>query len=143
MNSLEKRVNGLERLLDEMQHDLAITTGRISDPDFAGSTCCMIPQAEFLGPKFWRSPEWQNSHSRISFSTGSQNAAYSPPETDATKQNKNISSANQTSITQYEALRSSSARRKERIARDGETAGFCHVSRLNGASFTNCIQQQT
>ncbi|KAK4358176.1 hypothetical protein RND71_023786 [Anisodus tanguticus] len=27
MNSLEKRVNGLEILLDEMQHDLAITTG--------------------------------------------------------------------------------------------------------------------
>ncbi|PHT53140.1 hypothetical protein CQW23_07602 [Capsicum baccatum] len=36
-----------------------------------------------------------------------------------------------------------SSRRKERIARDDETAGFCHVSRLNGASFTNWMQHQT
>ncbi|KAF3634452.1 hypothetical protein FXO38_25125, partial [Capsicum annuum] len=33
-----------------------------------------------------------------------------------------------------------SSQRKERIARDDETASFCHVSRLNGASFANCIQ---
>lgn len=143
MNSLEKRVNGLERLLDEMQYDLAITTGRISDTDFTVSTCGMIPRAEFLGPKFWRSPEGQNSQSRISFSTGSQDVVYSQPETYATKQNKNISSAKQFSINQNEALRSFSGRRKERTARDGETAGFCHVSRHNGTSFTNCIQQQT
>ncbi|KAJ8547823.1 hypothetical protein K7X08_021059 [Anisodus acutangulus] len=139
MNSLEKRVNGLEILLDEMQHDLAITTGRIPNTDFAGSTCYMPPRAEFLCPKFWRSSEGQDSNSRISFSTGIQNTAYSQPET-------NVSSAKQMGITQNEcnfALRSSSDRRKERIARDGETAGFCHVGRLNGASFANCIQQQT
>ncbi|PHU02729.1 hypothetical protein BC332_27980 [Capsicum chinense] len=144
MNSLEKRVNGLERLLDEMQHDLAITTGRISDTDFTGSTCCMIPRAEFLSPKFWRSSEGQDSNSRISFSTGSQNTAYS--QTDATNRNKNVSSAKKMGVTRNErdlALPSSSDRRKERIARDDETASFCHVSRLNGASFANCIQQQT
>ncbi|PHT45362.1 Serine/threonine-protein kinase AFC2 [Capsicum baccatum] len=33
-----------------------------------------------------------------------------------------------------------SSRRKKRIARDDETASFCHISRLNGASFANCIQ---
>ncbi|KAK4376773.1 hypothetical protein RND71_003069 [Anisodus tanguticus] len=139
MNSLEKRVNGLERLLDEMQHDLAITTGRIPNTDFTGSTCYMLPGAELLSPKFWRSSEVQDSNSRISLSTGKQNTAYSQPET-------NVSSAKQMGVTQNEcnfALRSSSDRRKERIARDGETAGFCHVGRLNGASFANCIQQQT
>ncbi|MCD9643752.1 hypothetical protein HAX54_031422 [Datura stramonium] len=158
MNSLEKRVNGLERLLDEMQHDLAITTGRIPNTDFTGSTCCMLPHAEFLNPKFWRSSDGQDSNSRISLSTGSHNTAYSQPETDATtkmlkqefltvqQQNKNISSAKQMGVSHNEcnfALRSSSDRRKERVARDGETSGFCHVSRLNGASFANCIQQQT
>ncbi|XP_060214432.1 TORTIFOLIA1-like protein 4 isoform X2 [Lycium barbarum] len=138
MNSLEKRVNGLERLLDEMQHDLAITTGRIPNTDFTGNTCYMLPRAEFLSPKFWRSSEDQDSNSRISFSTGSQNTVYSEPETNA--------SAKLMGVTQNEcnfALRSSSNRRKERIARDGETAGFCHVGRLNGASFANCIEQQT
>ncbi|XP_059316645.1 TORTIFOLIA1-like protein 4 isoform X2 [Lycium ferocissimum] len=138
MNSLEKRVNGLERLLDEMQHDLAITTGRIANTDFTGNTCYMLPRAEFLSPKFWRSSEEQDSNSRISFSTGSQNTVYSEPETNA--------SAKLMGVTQNEcnfALRSSSNRRKERIAREGETAGFCHVGRLNGASFANCIEQQT
>ncbi|XP_016489455.1 TORTIFOLIA1-like protein 4 [Nicotiana tabacum] len=159
MSSLEKRVNGLERLLDEMQHDLGITTGRISNTDFTGSTCFMLPRAEFLSPKFWRSSEGQNSISRISFSTGSQNTTmYSQPETDATtkmlnqenlmgqKQNKNLSSLNHMGVTQNErnlSLHSNSNRRKERIARDGESAGFCHVGRLTGASFANCIQQQT
>ncbi|XP_009602226.1 TORTIFOLIA1-like protein 4 [Nicotiana tabacum] len=159
MSSLEKRVNGLERLLDEMQHDLGITTGRISNTDFTGTTCFMLPRAEFLSPKFWRSSEGQNSNSRISFSTGSQNTTmYSQPETDATtkmlnqenlmgqKQNKNLSSLNHMGVTQNEhnlSLHSSSGRRKERIARDGETAGFCHVGRLDGTSFANCIQQQT
>lgn len=159
MSSLEKRVNGLERLLDEMQHDLGITTGRISNTDFTGTTCFMLPRAEFLSPKFWRSSEGQNSNSRISFSTGSQNTTmYSQPETDATtkmlnqenlmgqKQNKNLSSLNHMGVTQNErnlSLHSNSNRRKERIARDGETAGFCHVGRLDGTSFANCIQQQT
>lgn len=132
MNSLEKRVNGLERLLDEMQHDLAITTGRIPNTDFRGSTCCMLPPADFQSPKFCRNSEGQDSNSRISLTVQ--------------QQHKNISSAKQMAVTHNEcnfALRSSSDRRKERIARDGETAGFCHVGRLNGNSFANCIQQQT
>ncbi|CAN4124324.1 unnamed protein product [Withania somnifera] len=131
MNSLEKRVNGLERLLDEMQHDLAMTTGRIPNTDFTGSTCCMLPRADFLSPKY-RSSEGQDSNSRISLTVQ--------------QQHKNISSAKQKAVTHNEcniALNSSSNRRKGRIPQDGETAGFCHVDRLNGALFANCIQQQT
>ncbi|KAL3631083.1 hypothetical protein CASFOL_024067 [Castilleja foliolosa] len=57
MSSLEKRVDGLEKVLDEMSHDFAISTRRISGPDNYNSTCCMIPGTEFLSPKFWRKAE--------------------------------------------------------------------------------------
>ncbi|KAG9151998.1 hypothetical protein Leryth_002257 [Lithospermum erythrorhizon] len=72
MNSLEKRVNGLEKALDEMSHDLGISTRRISDNDTAGNTCCLLPGAEFLSPKFWRKTEGQSSNGRFSFSSRNQ-----------------------------------------------------------------------
>ncbi|XP_022856132.1 TORTIFOLIA1-like protein 4 [Olea europaea var. sylvestris] len=65
INSLEKRVNGLEKVLVEMSHELAISTRRIPSND----SCCMIPGAEFLSPKFWRKTEGQNSNSRFICST--------------------------------------------------------------------------
>ncbi|XP_022868351.1 TORTIFOLIA1-like protein 4 [Olea europaea var. sylvestris] len=65
MNSLEKRVNGLEKVLDEMSHDLAVSTRRTPSSDSSGNTCCLIPGAEFLSPKFWRKTEGQNSNARF------------------------------------------------------------------------------
>ncbi|KAI3731491.1 hypothetical protein L1987_62679 [Smallanthus sonchifolius] len=47
MNSLETRVNGLEKVLDEMSYDLALSTGRFSSTE----SCCM--DNEFLSPKYW------------------------------------------------------------------------------------------
>lgn len=63
MSSLEKRVHGLERMLDEMSHDFGISTRRISD--CGGNSCCMIRGAEFLSPKFWRKGEGQSCNSRV------------------------------------------------------------------------------
>ncbi|KAK4402878.1 TORTIFOLIA1-like protein 4 [Sesamum angolense] len=60
MSSLEKRVDGLERVLDEMSHDFAISTRRMSGTDSGGNTCCTIPGAEFLSPKFWRRGDGQS-----------------------------------------------------------------------------------
>ncbi|KAJ0638220.1 putative MT-associated protein TORTIFOLIA1/SPIRAL2 [Helianthus annuus] len=48
MNSLESRVNGLEKALDEMSYDLALSTGRVSSTD----SCCM--GSEFSTPNWWR-----------------------------------------------------------------------------------------
>ncbi|KAI3818169.1 hypothetical protein L1987_11972 [Smallanthus sonchifolius] len=47
MNSLETRVNGLEKVLDEMSYDLALSTGRVSSTE----SCCM--GNEFLSPEYW------------------------------------------------------------------------------------------
>ncbi|KAI3467442.1 hypothetical protein Pfo_024105 [Paulownia fortunei] len=65
LSSLEKRVDGLEKVLDEMSQDFAISTRRISGTDSGGNTCCMIPGAEFLSPKFWRKAEGQTVNSKM------------------------------------------------------------------------------
>ncbi|PIN18037.1 hypothetical protein CDL12_09293 [Handroanthus impetiginosus] len=65
MSSLEKRVDGLEKVLDEMSQDFAISTRRISWTDSGGNSCCMIPGAEFLSPKFWRKTDGQNFNSKF------------------------------------------------------------------------------
>lgn len=57
MSSLEKRVDGLEKVLDVMSQDLGISSRRFSSTDSGGNACCMIPGAEFLSPKFWRKNE--------------------------------------------------------------------------------------
>lgn len=69
INSLETRVNGLEMVLDEISFDLAISSGRVSNSDSAGNTCCKLPGAEFLSSKFWKRTEGHTT-SRFS-STGS------------------------------------------------------------------------
>lgn len=61
MYFLESRVNGLEKALDGMSHDLAMSSRRVSDTDAAGNGCCALPGADFLSPKFWRKPEAQSS----------------------------------------------------------------------------------
>ncbi|KAE8688295.1 ARM repeat superfamily protein, putative isoform 2 [Hibiscus syriacus] len=65
INSLETRVNGLEMALDEISYDLAISSGRIPNTDSPDNTCCKLPDAEFLSPKFWRKTEGRFSTSRI------------------------------------------------------------------------------
>jgi len=66
IDSLETRVTGLERALDEMSYDLAVQSGRIPKHDSAGSTCC--PSTEFLSPKFWRKTEGKSSASKSTYS---------------------------------------------------------------------------
>ncbi|KAI3930394.1 hypothetical protein MKW92_045791 [Papaver armeniacum] len=70
MQSLETRVQGLELALDEISYDLAISTGRMSNPDTAGNTCCRLPGAEFLSNRFRKKTEVRYSTSRHSSSVG-------------------------------------------------------------------------
>ncbi|KAL6513824.1 hypothetical protein OROHE_019280 [Orobanche hederae] len=64
MHYLEKRVDGLEKVLDEMSKDFGISSrGRISGTD--NNTCCMIPGAEFLSPRFWRKAEGHTVSSKF------------------------------------------------------------------------------
>lgn len=78
MLALETRVQGLELALDEISYDLAMTTGRMSKVDSERSTCCKLPGAEFLSPKFWRRTEPRNSASHFSSSRDTHPIA-SPP----------------------------------------------------------------
>ncbi|GER32293.1 ARM repeat superfamily protein [Striga asiatica] len=70
MSSLAKRVDGLEKVLDEMSQDFAISTGRISCTDknnnnnSNNNTCCMLAGAEFLSPKFWKKADDNNFNSK-------------------------------------------------------------------------------
>ncbi|XP_068647341.1 TORTIFOLIA1-like protein 4 isoform X2 [Aristolochia californica] len=57
MRSLETRVHGLEIALDEISHDLAVSTARMTNSDPEGNTCCKLPGADFLSSKFWRRVE--------------------------------------------------------------------------------------
>uniref|UniRef100_A0A7N0V835 TORTIFOLIA1/SINE1-2 N-terminal domain-containing protein n=1 Tax=Kalanchoe fedtschenkoi TaxID=63787 RepID=A0A7N0V835_KALFE len=61
INALESRVQGLEMALDEISHDLAMSNGRMPSSE----TCCKIPGAEFLRPKFWRRSEGKYFNSKI------------------------------------------------------------------------------
>lgn len=65
ISSLETRVNGLEMALDEISYDMAVSSGRIPSTDSADNTCCKLPGAEFLSPKFWRKTESRFSTSRL------------------------------------------------------------------------------
>ncbi|XP_057542566.1 TORTIFOLIA1-like protein 4 [Amaranthus tricolor] len=66
IDSLETRVTGLERALDEISHDLAMQSGRITNNDSTASSCC--PSTEFLSPKFWRRTEGKSSNLKSSHS---------------------------------------------------------------------------
>ncbi|KAK4261245.1 hypothetical protein QN277_004270 [Acacia crassicarpa] len=65
MNSLETRVHGVEMALDEILHDLAVSSGRISNTDATEDTCCKLPGSDFLSSKLWRKTEGRYSPSRI------------------------------------------------------------------------------
>lgn len=62
-------------VLDEISLDLAISSGRVSNTEPAGNTCCKLPGAEFLSSKFWKRTEGHTT-SRFS-STGSIQASHS------------------------------------------------------------------
>lgn len=66
MSSLEKRVDGLERVLDEISQDFAIPGRRMSGTENGGNSCCMIPGTEFLSPRFWKKAEGQTVNSKLS-----------------------------------------------------------------------------
>ncbi|KAF8390306.1 hypothetical protein HHK36_024831 [Tetracentron sinense] len=74
MRSLETRVHGLERALDEILYDFAVSTGRMSNTDSAGNMCCKLPGAEFLSSKFWRRTDGRYS-TRFSSSVGTPSLA--------------------------------------------------------------------
>ncbi|XP_022775442.1 TORTIFOLIA1-like protein 3 [Durio zibethinus] len=73
MNSLETRVHGLELALDEISHDLAVSTGSMSTS--SSTTCCLLPAAGFLSSKFWRKTHGQYITSRFSTSSGTPSVA--------------------------------------------------------------------
>ncbi|KAE9601455.1 hypothetical protein Lal_00023799 [Lupinus albus] len=66
MRSLETRVHGLELALDEISHDLAISSGRMANYDVPGNACCLLPGAEFLRSRFWKKTQGPYSSSRFS-----------------------------------------------------------------------------
>ncbi|KAF9604325.1 hypothetical protein IFM89_005906 [Coptis chinensis] len=68
IRSLETRVNGLEMALDEIMYDMTVSTGRTSTSDPSENTCCKLPGAEFLSPKFWKKTDGRYSTSRFTFS---------------------------------------------------------------------------
>ncbi|KAH9607585.1 hypothetical protein KSS87_016798 [Heliosperma pusillum] len=70
MRTLETRVHGLERALDDISYDLAVSTARMSNVEPPRSSCCLLPGSDFLSSKFWRRPGAHCSTSRFSFSAG-------------------------------------------------------------------------
>lgn len=69
MSSLEQRVDGLEKVLDVMSQDFAISSSRTEPTLGNRNTCCMLPGAEFLSPKFWRKAEGHAVNSRLAASS--------------------------------------------------------------------------
>lgn len=146
MTSLERRVNGLEQFLDEMSQDLALSSRRISS---AGNTCCLLPSADFLSPKFWRKTDGQSCTTVSS----NKDVKSEPPKPDNQRSNHrtgNTATAtpslhpttsypNKTIPGSY-----SSTQRMNKMIRDAETLKGCYTgsSLVGKASQGTCIQQQ-
>ncbi|KAL7181770.1 hypothetical protein ACSBR1_040636 [Camellia fascicularis] len=157
MNYLETRVNGLEKALDEISYDLAVSTGRISNTDSAGSTCCILPGAEFLSPKFWRRTEGQYSSSRFSFSgrNHSPTAMNTMPNQDANAEMPKLDTpkdqhqggvrfaASPLADTHRNLrgnLQSCSSKNLKKINKDAEkVVKVCSVGGLDGNSLLKCV----
>ncbi|OIW17710.1 hypothetical protein TanjilG_29060 [Lupinus angustifolius] len=75
MQSLETRVHGLELALDEISHDLAISSGRMANYDVPSNACCLLPGAELLRSRFRRKTQGPYSSSRFSKSGGTRSLA--------------------------------------------------------------------
>ncbi|KAA8529501.1 hypothetical protein F0562_033700 [Nyssa sinensis] len=158
MTYLETRVHGLEKVLDEISYDLAVSTGRISNRESVGNTCCMIPGAEFFSPKkFWKRTEGQYSNSRFSLSgkNNSLTAMRNLPDKDANTemfkpdsqrdQNQNGGgsvvnpSADTTLVESRGNLESYLDRTPKKMIQDAETVSACNASGLDRVSLANCI----
>ncbi|CAK9172339.1 unnamed protein product [Ilex paraguariensis] len=92
MHSLETRVHGLELALDEISYDLAVSTGRMSNPNSA-TMCCKLPGAEFLSSKLWGRTEGRFSTSRFS-SSGTPSVAAMRNKTDKNGNNETFNLEN-------------------------------------------------
>lgn len=68
-------MHGLELALDEISYDLAVSSGRMTNPDAPGMTCCSLPGAEFLSSKFWRKTQGRYSSFWLSRSSGTPSLA--------------------------------------------------------------------
>nr|GMD15125.1 microtubule-associated protein TORTIFOLIA1-like [Ipomoea batatas] len=142
MNSLEKRVNGLEKVLDEMQQCLGFSGRRIPTTDYTGNTCCMLPRAEFFSPKFWRKQEGQSYNTSFSLSSRSQseNTMHMMPDEDDIAQTLIENS----SRNRHPSMHGTGEQLREPRETDAESARGCLAGRLNAAaSLTNCIKQET
>lgn len=153
MNSLERRINGLEKALDVMCSDLAISTGKIADTDATGNTCCMLPGAEFLSPKFWRKSEGQNFSSKVSFSNRCQSINYMPNKyvnSESSKLEGPIEKRQMGSVSALDFMGdaqvgsretpdSTSKRRINRLLRDADAVKSCYSGGLGKASHATCV----
>eukprot|EP01018_Ginkgo_biloba_P040368 Gb_05823 [translate_table: standard] len=68
MCALETRVNGLERIVDEMAQDLALSTGRLCNVEHARFRCRRFLGADFFSSKFWKKNEGRCSPSTLAVS---------------------------------------------------------------------------
>lgn len=154
MNSLETRVNGLEKALDEISYDLALSTGKISNTDSAGKACCMLPAADFLSPKFWKRAEGQYS-SRFSFPRRNHSlpTIRSMPNTDAYGEICNLGNpmdrcqswdrfaASPVADTHRKfrgGLKSCSSKNLKKISQDADKLIACGVGGIEGTLFPSC-----
>ncbi|KAL2904193.1 TORTIFOLIA1-like protein 4 [Bienertia sinuspersici] len=130
IDSLETRVSGLERALDEISHDLGVQSGRITNNnDSVGSTCC--PSTEFLSPKFWRRTEGRSSISKSSYSGSMPN-----------KDNNNIE-APQVDISKYheqnEGIYRESWGSVKGVGQNVQRGRNCSPRSFDSASTATCI----
>lgn len=72
---MESRVHGLELALDDISHDLAVSTARMSGTDSVGAACCKLPVADYLRSKLWRRTDGGHSISGYSASGGISSVA--------------------------------------------------------------------
>ncbi|KAM7484295.1 hypothetical protein LguiA_000304 [Lonicera macranthoides] len=152
ITSLETRVNGLEKALDEISYDLALSTGNINpNTEFAGNTCCMLPGTEFLSPKYWRRTEGQYSSSRFSFSGRNQSlaAAQNMPAKNGNGQMFKVHSPRgqqHSGVTRKDSrgsLESFSNKTPRKLVKDADMVQDSNAGVLDGTTFGNHTRQQT
>ena len=143
MNSLETRVHGLEIALDEMSYDLAVSSGRMPNSDFAENTCCKLPGTEFLSSKFWRRADDRYSSQRFSsgmVSSPNKDASAEFYKSDSRRfqhQNGGAFVLNQLATEVHSSPRGStggfSNRMPKNIIQVSEGVQICNTSGLSGA----------
>ncbi|PWA56087.1 Armadillo-like helical [Artemisia annua] len=131
MNSLETRVNGLEKALDEISYDLAISTGRVSNSD----SCCM--GTEFLSPKYWWRTEGSFYSPRSPF-RGSQQALSDRFNPDSPTRGIAPNTPGGGFGSPGRSSDSLLSARKKKVTQ-GQNRYF---DRFDGGSFSNCVQQR-